>query len=436
MANRRPDFHGNKWINNIPVPEPAMTLANGQPQFSLPISTARIKSAAMKQPREITSFSFSETREFKYDDSSMAYLYFQEEEITGSSSSSMGGVNLSNGFTTFQKRDDSIDEHLDGLLWALMRLEKDTGKKVTADFVMWRGLVRNLLCVPYSRDDGFELNATYFDGQIFIEENKEYKLNTQRPLDQRGELMSYWGIYSVFLNRRNRKYFLLLIYFVIGYKFEQVTTIPKKWCECTRDEIVKRGDGPVNNNTQYCSVVKTGLGDIRVVIAGEVDCVADYKPNPKEFELSDIFDNPLDHYVELKTNRVIQSDRDAVKFESKLYKTWAQCFLLGVPRCIVGFRDDQGYLQMVEEFRTQNIPAIVKKSKFANRHTSWDGVDSIAFLAACFQWLKAMIPRSDDHTVWRIRYIPRSDYLLLFKTEKKTFLRPEFITWRLESQLN
>ncbi|KAK9244269.1 RAI1 like PD-XK nuclease-domain-containing protein [Lipomyces tetrasporus] len=402
----RPQFQSTPWTNSIPQVAPY-----GQrqqvPELSLPISSARIRGPAMRQPREVTSFSYDESRNLHFDDSSLSYFYLLQDDVTAS-----GGIDLSAGYSVFNKRDDTVDEHLDGLLLALVDLEKRTGKKTTGDIITWRGIVTKLLCLPYSMNEGFELNAVWFDKQLFIEENLPYKLATQRPPDQRSELMSYWG-----------------------YKFEQVSTIPKPWNECSRQEIESRGQNPVSNFAQYCSVVKTGLGDVRMVIAGEVDCAWDYKPDPKDNIDNDpkLFDNPLDHYVELKTNRVIQSDRDASAFENKLLRVWAQSFLLGVPKAIIGFRTDQGYLQTFEEFETQKIPGIVKKSKYANQYTKWDGVDALAFLAACLRWLKTMIPRAEENVVWRIRYLPRSDYLTLSKTDQHSFLHTEFVKWRSES---
>ncbi|KAK9318041.1 RAI1 like PD-XK nuclease-domain-containing protein [Lipomyces starkeyi] len=401
----RPHFQSTPWTNGIPQVS-SHDQRQQAPALSLPISSARIRGPAMRQPREVTSFSYDNNRSLHFDDSSLSYFYLLQDDVTAS-----GGIDLSAGYNVFKKRDDTIDEHLDGLLLSLVDLEKNTRKKTTGDIITWRGIVTKLLCLPYSRNDGFELNAVWFDRQLFIEEDLPYKLATQRLPDQRSELMSYWG-----------------------YKFEQIATIPRQWNECSRQEVESRGQKPVSNVAQYCSVVKTGLGDVRMVIAGEVDCVWDYKPDPKDNVDNDpkLFDNPLDHYVELKTNRVIQSDRDASTFENKLFKVWAQSFLLGVPKAIIGFRTEQGYLQTFEEFETQKIPGIVKKSKYSNPYTTWDGVDALAFLAACLQWLKTTIPRAEENVVWKIRYLPRSDYLTASKTDQQSFLHPEFVNWRSE----
>jgi len=37
-------------------------------------------------------------------------------------------------------------------------------------------------------------------------------------------------------------------------------------------------------------------------------------------------------------------------------KFWAQSFLVGVPRIVVGFRDDEGIVNSLQTFKTTDIP--------------------------------------------------------------------------------
>lgn len=66
-----------------------------------------------------------------------------------------------------------------------------------------------------------------------------------------------------------------------------------------------------------------------------------------------------------------------LKYERKLLKFWAQSFLLGVPKIIVGFRDQTGIVHRLEELDTASIPGKVKK---VGRGT-WDGNICINFAA-------------------------------------------------------
>lgn len=50
-------------------------------------------------------------------------------------------MDLSQGFEKFVKHDDSIDERLDSLLKTIMHHEQQTGKKIDAQVVTWRGII-------------------------------------------------------------------------------------------------------------------------------------------------------------------------------------------------------------------------------------------------------------------------------------------------------
>lgn len=80
------------------------------------------------------------------------------------------------------------------------------------------------------------------------------------------ELMMYWGmeipvkVPSAYVLIENP-----------GYKFENLAVLRKTWDESTREAIEGREDDIVNNAAQYCSVVRTGIGNTRMVLGGEVD---------------------------------------------------------------------------------------------------------------------------------------------------------------------
>ena len=57
----------------------------------------------------------------------------------------------------------------------------------------------------------------------------------------------------------------------LGYKFETLCLLPSIWAETSRDYIENRENEIVNNHAQYCSVVKTGIGNTVMVLGGEVD---------------------------------------------------------------------------------------------------------------------------------------------------------------------
>lgn len=64
---------------------------------------------------------------------------------------------------------------------------------------------------------------------------------------------------------------------MIGYKFETLSLIPEPWDAVSRQDIESREDQVVNNKAQYCSIVRTGIGNSRIIIGGEVDAGKSFK---------------------------------------------------------------------------------------------------------------------------------------------------------------
>ncbi|KAL8898794.1 MAG: hypothetical protein Q9192_001893 [Flavoplaca navasiana] len=319
------------------------------------------ESASIRRPKEIASFSYDDTHQFHLDDRSLRYYY--PPTI---------GADLSKGFDSFQQLDDTVDDHLDSLLKTIIDLEKRTVKP-TLD--------------------------------SFIEENHAHKLESRyaqhhhiaRPGTASQDLMSYWG-----------------------YKFETLALIPATWAETSRDYIESRESLVVRNHAQYCSVVRTGFGKSRLILAGEVDALWDAKPCRP--------DDPI-NWVELKTAATPLSDRDVLKYERKLLKFWIQSFLLGVPKIIVGFRSKEGILQSLEELETSQIPRLVKQ----RGKGTWDGNLCISFTANFLDWLKSTIV---GEGVWRIRKREKGTVIETFRIEESghgNILSRDFLTWRSQS---
>lgn len=107
----------------------------------------------------------------------------------------------------------------------------------------------------------------------FIEEDHAHKLaerfeqNARKPNPgaQPQAMMSYWGS----LDQHFSPFILLME--DSGYKFETLSLIPQTWDSTPRSFIDGREEQIVNNAAQYCSVVRTGYGKVKMVIGGEVD---------------------------------------------------------------------------------------------------------------------------------------------------------------------
>ncbi|TFY53787.1 hypothetical protein EVJ58_g9248 [Rhodofomes roseus] len=201
------------------------------------------------------------------------------------------------------------------------------------------------------------MNVMDVGGTLYFEEHlSDAKLRDKEDMAPHHRLQSYYG-----------------------YSFEAWSTSSRPGV-CERMEGHPEGwGGDVDTNVQWCCVVKTKLGDTRLVIGGEVDCAREK------------FTGKTNDLVELKTSMVIRGAQDEARFEKKLLKFYFQSFLLGVPvsilincasksslmpaqEIVVGFRTLAGQLTTLQSFKTMQIPRMVRGKRGA-----WDPM-------VCFDW--------------------------------------------------
>ncbi|KAF2181824.1 RAI1-domain-containing protein [Zopfia rhizophila CBS 207.26] len=381
-----------------PAPQPI--------QFPIqPLQRFQGSSASIKRPREIASFSFDDNHSYLEDDSGIQY--YCAPQI---------GADLCEGFERFRYFEEKEDPHLDTLLTRLVSLEKK-GERVRADFVTWRGMVTKIMTSPYDKFASFEMFATLHDGTIYIEDDFPSRLadcasqsqsqHSQPPRNPHSpqnrpsqEMMTYWG-----------------------YKFETLSLLPTPLIETSRDFIENRRDMVVDNHAQYVSVITTAFGPHSLILGGEVDGVWDAKSDP------DTPDPP--DYIELKTAEELGGDRrDVLKFERKLLKFWAQSFLLGISKVIVGFRSKHGILRAVEVYDTNKIPGMVRTGTGC-----WDGNTCINFTTAFLGHLKQTIK---DDGVYKISLKKNGGVVEVSKIQERgtgKIISKEFLGWRKERDI-
>ena len=117
-----------------------------------------------------------------------------------------------------------------------------------------------------------------------------------------------------------------------GYAFESYCTSdsPPSDASAAGARLSTGWGGDVDTNVQWCSVVKTKLGSVRMILGGEVDCVRGQQP-PAQISpfVTDVLIPclPIDRYtgqpdtfVELKTSIAIRSgnQHDEAKFEKSV----------------------------------------------------------------------------------------------------------------------
>jgi len=154
--------------------------------------------------------------------------------------------------------------------------------------------------------------------------------------------------------------------------------------------------GDVDTNVQWCSVVRTKLGNTRLLIGGEVDCVQGK------------YTGQTDAFVELKTSLAIRGPHDEEKFEKKLLKFYFQSFLLGVPNILVGFRTPSGVVTTTQMFKTIHLPRLVR-----GKAGTWDPLVCLNWGDQFLTFLQNLLPRSRDAPdpgepvpVWRVKFTP------------------------------
>jgi len=202
--------------------------------------------------------------------------------------------------------------------------------------ITWRGMLTRLCTCAYEESEGWEMDGQLINGTLYLEDHL-----TAASLADKANMKP---------DHRLQSYF--------GYAFESYCT------KASKTSPNRDWSGDVNTNEQWCSIVRTTLEDIPIIMGGEVDCIA---PN------SDLQKPATDCFIELKTNMNVETERDIMRFERyKLLKFYMQSFLLGVPRIIVGFRTKEGILTGLENFDTLNIPNLV-----ADKPHGWNGCKAL-----------------------------------------------------------
>ncbi|KAL3231070.1 Decapping nuclease RAI1 [Nakaseomyces bracarensis] len=366
---------------------------------------------ALKQPKEVGYYSRTQQEEYLLnDDVNLRYYYLPDSDLDK-------GVDLSAGVNKFRDVAAGFQDRcsLRGLLESVMDAEKKKNKKTVADIITFRGIMSKLIRTSMEPPtfNHVDLRIVSFDGQLFI---KDVSDNNNKKT---GEKPSTGNT-----NRQQLDTYS-------GYKFEGVSTLSQPLPFVERVVVEKRPKKILNNGDEYITVVRTGVSNCKMILGAEVDCIYDFKEEGK--------DN-LKHYTELKCSKQISTTADVARFEKKLFRAWLQCFLVGVPRIIYGFRDDRYMLKTIEEFSTEEVPVILKAN---NPQLGQACLDSIKWYGLFAEWLLKIIPR-DEENVDNIRafsLVFENNHLRLAEIEEShpeyeqlvngdTILSTEFRDWR------
>ncbi|WWC72955.1 uncharacterized protein I206_106919 [Kwoniella pini CBS 10737] len=378
----------------------------------LPPLSLRTPPPSYRKPTIISTYSHLPDRSIQHDDSSMTY--YRAAPI---------GADLNYGFDRRIERDEDLDEHLDGVCDALRHVEEKGGKgERKGGIITWRGMITRIMTAPYEDREGWEMTAIALDGSVYVELHDPPDVRANRRKQQ-----STWAWQTY-----------------MGYSFESFSTVPAE--AGTGDKDFPEGwGGDVNTNVQWCNVVRSAIGDIPLCLGGEVDCV---RAEPGTSHPG------LESCVELKTNKVIENEKQEFIFHKKLLKHWAQSWLLGIPEVQVGFRDDHGILLNQRRFETEKIPRFI--ASIPSAHPPWTPNPCLHFLHAvlnlvitnvlptdpCSRYTPGSINPEDDlppATIWRFSFIPRRGCELYKVGEMGVdqdgrwggMLKEDYVRWRM-----
>ncbi|TFK40441.1 RAI1 like PD-XK nuclease-domain-containing protein [Crucibulum laeve] len=353
-----PSFHQIQQESPVPTPLPEPKTLTYPPQ------TPITKQTPFQLPTQVLSFSYSDQHELEFTDS--ALRYFVGPPL---------GAKLGYGYDRWVRKPDTRGR-IDALLRAIGKAKEDSKKRGMVEgvgVVCWRGVMTRILTAPYEDRDGWEMNVMLVNGTLYFEEHlSDEKLKDKNNMAPRQRLQTYYG-----------------------YAFESY---------CTSETQTRRSSsspsypdapfgwsGDVNTNVQWCSVVRTKLGDTRMIIGGEVDCVRGK------------YTGKTDSFVELKTSMTIRGAQDEARFEKKLLKFYFQSFLLGVPEIFVGFRTPAGVVITTQSFKTMELPRLVR-----GKPGAWDPLVCLAWGHRFLTFLRDVVQQQGNTPVWRAKFVPGS----------------------------
>lgn len=304
-------------------------------------------------------------------------------------------------------KDRTIKEHLDNLLrWIMLNKEafclkqtKSNNKddfqnsdkflhfgSLNTDFFCWRGLLTHIVCLPYENREDLLVAVIKFRGSYFLcefeTEAKRIERETETP---RQKAMSAWGL-----------------------KFEQYVT-------SDTPHGIPHINNAVNTNEEFGSVVRSRLEHHSLVYGAEVDCIDPTSPDENK-------------YVELKTSRVIQAQRQYENFcKFKLIKWWAQSFLIGISKVVCGFRDDNGVVLKLQDYPVLDMPAMAKSAL----QNPWKPAVCFNFLNEFLNFVKSVVTEDNPRCVHLFRWQPRGNVTHECRGQDPEFLfLPDwFINW-------
>ncbi|MFH4980004.1 hypothetical protein AB6A40_006713 [Gnathostoma spinigerum] len=345
------------------------------PLISIDPSGYKANFPSFEYPKVIGEYSVKRDHSIILGRGQARYLY--EEALKNGNPCSF---DLSQGFDTFDRKDELENEKLDDILnWLLLHAEScNSVRKICheSDFVCYRGTLTRIAATPFNQGEGWKICAVRLRDVIFLcEYNTEAKIQQIQSMTLREKMMTYWG-----------------------FKFEQYMTVPSLKGHPDTEEAV-------TNKESFSIVVTNRFGSKPngplVLYSAETDCI----------------DSEGD-YVELKTQRQAMQGRF---WQQKSMKWWIQSFLVGIRSIVVGLRDDSGIVHRLQRLNVKDIPHNAK---------GWSGAVTFNFLLSTLQSIKSFLNKCEELEYVMIEYSPGANHVKVTKLPPKhefAFLPENFV---------
>ncbi|XP_078502183.1 decapping and exoribonuclease protein-like [Lissotriton helveticus] len=257
---------------------------------------------------------------------------------------------------------------------------------LNVDFVARRGHLARVLITPYSRQ-GWKMAVTLFRGTYFLLEERD----EERPSETAEQ------------------------YNFMGHKFEHYMTSANPNTQPDPFAVL-------DDNQAFFTVLNATLNSHSLLFSAEVD----------GHDLSYHNQSAPSCYVELKTSHFRGETRN-VPSAMKL-KWWAQSFLAGIPRLIVGFKRDKYNVNKCVMFNVtgaglQQTPTRAMTATRAMENPDvWKPSVCMNFLDAFLSFVKEVVIEDNPEVVYTFRWKPHEDvHYSVKRGPEHCFLLPEYL---------
>ncbi|XP_033211027.1 decapping and exoribonuclease protein-like [Belonocnema kinseyi] len=317
------------------------------------------------KPEVVGYFSINGQREYLPDLSQLKYF-----NAPRNSRGEGVELNLNHGIDKVIRKPESasgekINHLLHWIIYNSSQIEAPPGygRWLKPEFVCYRGLLSALWRTPFEESDGWIVCAVKFKGTIYLcgfdtEEMKQRKENaTARDL-----MMSSWG-----------------------FKFEQyvLSDSPEKKPDVSE---------PVNESEEFCCMFSCEFGDNSMLYGAEMDGIETTEPLKEPVPWKNV------NFIELKTNRIIETGRQDVFFRKKLLRWWCQSFLVGIENILCGFRTNNG---KVIDLKRYKVVDLIKMAK-----NYWEPSPCMNFCDAFLSHIKTVVTEDYNKCIYKFTWRP------------------------------